>query len=171
MASSTARGNRIYRLGDNDSVVVLPVGSAIPNIANPEAAGIITAEGTAGCQTASATVRGVKKLDVFVDVATNAGAANLYLKFRFSDKDSPDVTNPLHWGFVLVDNIDTATGISSVQEYIVKIPLDTVNGTANTNQPRRFSTRITDISGIFASAIIWADGTNTVASVTFVRHS
>lgn len=171
MASSTARGNRIYRLGDNDSVVVLPAGSIIPNIVDPEAAGIITAETTAGCQTGSLVVRGVKKLDVFVDVTTNASASNLYIKFRFSDKESPDTAQPLDWGFVMVDNVDATTGISSVQEYIVKIPLDTVNGATNTNQPRRFATRITEISGIFASAIIWADGGNTAASVTFVRHA
>jgi len=170
MAPSTARGNRIYQFGDNASVVVLPSGT-IPNIANPEAAGIITAETTAGCQTASLTVLGVRQLDVFVDVTANAGAANLYIKFRFSDKQTADVTLPLEWGFVMVDSIDAATGISSVQEYLVKVPLDTVNGTANTDLPRRYVTRVNEISGIFASAIIWADGAGTVASVAVVRHS
>jgi len=168
--SSFARGNRIFQVSDNASVEVL-ASATIPNIANPEAAGIITAETTSGCQTASVVVRGVKKIDVFIDITAQSNATHLYVKFRFSDKASPNVATPTDWGVVLIDKIDTTTGISSVQEYMLKIPLDTVNGTANTNQDRRFVTRITDISGIHASALVWCDGAGTTGSVTFVRHS
>lgn len=165
MSQSTARGNRIYKQSDNESVVVKQSGS-IPNVADP-----VTAEITADAQTSEILVRGVKKLSVFIDVTANAGAAFLYIKFRFSDKKSPSVSTPTDWGSVMVDDIDAATGISSAQEYLLKIDLDNVNGTANANVPRRYCTRIEQISGIWASALVYSDGGGTVGSVTFVRHS
>lgn len=169
MASSTARGNRVYRFSDNDAVIVKANGS-IPNIANPEGAGILTAESTALCQTSSASVLGVTKIDVFIDVTANPAATFLYVKFRFSDLELPDVGTPTHWGYVMIDDIAAATGISSVKEYMVKIDLNNVNGTANANQPRRFVTRIEQISGTSASAVVWSDGAGTEGTVTFVRH-
>ena len=75
MSQSTARGNRIYKQSDNESVVVKQSGS-IPNVADP-----VTAEITADAQTSEILVRGVKKLSVFIDVTANAGAAFLYIKF------------------------------------------------------------------------------------------
>jgi len=165
MSQSTARGNRIYKQSDNESVVVKESGS-IPNVADP-----VTAESTALAQTSAVLVRGVQKIDAFIDVTTNAGAAFLYVKFRFSDKKSPSVSTPTDWGSVMVDNIDTATGISSAQDYLVKIDLDNVNGTANSNAARRYCIRIEQISGIWASALVYSDGDGTVGSVTFVRHS
>ncbi len=163
--ASTARGNRIYKFSDNESVVAKASGS-IPNVADP-----VTAESTALAQTSAVLVRGVQKLDVFIDVASNGAAAFLYVKFRFSDKESPSVSVPTDWGSLMVDNIDTATGISSAQEYLLKIDLDNVNGTANPNVPRRYCTRVEQVSGLWASALVYSDGNLTVGSVTFVRHS
>ena len=165
MGASTARGNRIYKFSDNDAVVA-KVSGTIPSIANP-----VLAEADANAQTSAVLVRGVEKLDVFIDVTAQTTATELYIKFRFSDKDAPSPGTVTDWGYVLIDNIDTATGISSVQEYMLKIDLDNVNGTANSNQARRYCTRIEQISGIWASAIVWSNGANTTGSVTFVRHS
>ena len=167
MGSSTARGNRIYQFSDNDAVEVMASG-ALPAIADP-----VSAEAAlSGAQTAAVVVRGVEQLSVVVDVtAVNAAAANLFIKFRFSDMDSPSVATATDWGCVMVDDVAAATGISSVQDYMVKIDLHTVNGTANANQPRRYVTRIQRISGVHASALVWITaGGAATASVTFVRH-
>lgn len=164
--ASTARGNRIYQFSDNEAVEVLPSAS-LAALADP-----IAAEISQPAQTAAVVVRGVEQLSVIVDVtAVDAAAVNLFIKFRFSDMASPDVTIPTDWACIMVDDIAAATGISSVQDYMVKIDLHTVNGTANANQPRRYVTRIQRISGIYASALVWitAGGTAT-GSVTFVRH-
>jgi len=165
MGQSTARGNRIYQQSDNKAVVV-KASSTIPNVADP-----VLAEADANAQTAAVLVRGVEKLDVFIDVTAQTTATELYIKFRFSDKDAPNPATVTDWGYILVDDIASSTGISSVQEYMVKIDLDNVNGTANTNQARRYCTRIEQISGIWASAIVWSNGGSTTGSVTFVRHS
>ena len=166
MGSSTARGNRIYQFSDNDAVEVMASG-ALAAVADP-----VTAETTPAAQTGAVVIRGVEQLSVVVDVtAVNAAAANLFIKFRFSDKDSPSVATPTDWGCIMVDKLDTATGISSVQDYMVKIDLHTVNGTANANQPRRYVTRIQRASGIHASALVWVtNGGAATASVTFIRH-
>ena len=168
MGSSTARGNRIYQFSDNDAIEVMASG-ALAAVADP-----VTAESTSAAQTAAVVIRGVEQLSVVVDVTVvNAAAANLFIKFRFSDKDSPSVSTPTDWGCVMVDKVDTATGISSVQDYMVKIDLHSVNGTPNADQPRRYVTRIQRVSGIHASALVWITsgaGSAATASVTFVRH-
>ena len=165
MGQSTARGNRIYQQSDNKAVVAKASGT-IPN-----ATDALDAETTTDALTSAVLVRGVEKIDVFVNVIAQTAATELYIKFRFSDLDAPDVTNVTDWGYILVDDVASATGISSVQEYMVKIDLDNVNGTANLNQARRYCTRIEQISGIWASAIVWSNGAGTLGSVTFVRHS
>ena len=167
MGASTARGNRIYRYSDNDSVVVKASGT-LATAADP-----LAAEALAAAQTSALLIRGVTKIDYIIDVTSNTAPATfLYVKFRFSDKESPDVTVPADWGYVMTDNIDAATGISTVQEYMVKIDLQNVNGTANPGfaAGRRYVTRIEQISGIYASAIVYADAGNVIGSVTAVRH-
>ena len=166
MASSTARGNRVYQLSDNDAVEVMASG-ALAAVANP-----VLAESAAGARTAAVSLLGVKQLSVIVDItAIDAAAVNLFIKYRFSDEASPAIGTPTDWGCIMVDNIDTATGISTVQEYMVKIDPHSVNGTANAAVARRYVTRIQQVSGTFGSALVWitAGGTAT-GSVTFVRH-
>ena len=111
---------------------------------------------------------GVKQLDIFVDITTNPGTT-LYLKVRFSGKEAPDVTVPTDWGMVQVDNVAGATGISSVQEYMVEIDLSSVNGTALA-AARRYLVRIDQVSGLWASAIVWLSGGNGQGKVYFQRQ-
>jgi len=128
----------------------------------------ITAEGSASAQTSAVSVIGVKQLDIFINLTTNPGN-KLYVKVRFSGKEAPDVTVPTDWGYVQIDNIDGATGISTVQEYMVEIDLANVNGTASA-AARRYLVRIDQISGMWASAIVWVFGGNAQGTVEFQRQ-
>ena len=134
----------------------------------PTAADALAAETTAGCQTLSCDIRGVKQIGILCNV-TNRNAANtLFIKVRFSGLENPDVTQPTQWGFIMTDDIDGATGISAVQEYVIQIDLQNVNGVANPSVARQFCTRICGISGLHASAILWADS-DVNAEIYFVR--
>jgi hypothetical protein len=128
----------------------------------------LAAESTAACQTRGVAITGVRQLDVMINVVDRLSATKIYLKVRFSGLASPDPATPTDWGFVMTDNLDAATGISSAQEYVIELDLLNVNGVANASVSRRYTTRIQQISGLHASAIVWAD--NAVAgAVSFVQ--
>lgn len=122
------------------------------------------------CHTTAVNIQGCKQLDIFVDVATNAGAAKLYIKVRFSGKQSPSTGTNADWGYIQVDNIDATTGISSVQDYMIEIDLLNVNGTASAVVPRRYISRIQQISGRHASAVVWVDAGTATGTVYFQRQ-
>lgn len=158
------------RYSDVTEFVVLDQSAgAFPNLAGGGLADAVTAETTVGCQTASTNIQGCKQLDIFVDATNVPAASKLYLKIRFSGKQSPDPTVPTDWGFVQIDDIATTTGLSAVKEYVIEADLVTVNGVANV-APRRYCFRIEQISGRFASAIIWADTAGVQGTVYFQRQ-
>ncbi len=128
------------------------------------------AEQQAIAQTSAVSVLGVKQLDIHIELSNNPGG-KLYVKVRFSGKEDPDITNVTDWGYIQVDNIDGATGISTVQEYMIEIDLATVNGVTPPGSPnRRYLVRVDQVSGLWASAIVWADGGNTLGKVYFQRQ-
>jgi len=133
-------------------------------------AGAPTAEASTVAHTSSVNIQGCKQLDIFVDVATNAGAAKLYIKVRFSGKDTPATGTNADWGYIQVDNITAATGISSVQDYMIEIDLLNVNGIASAVVPRRYISRIQQISGRHASAVVWVDAGTATGTVYFQRQ-
>ena len=145
--------------------------SLVPFSAFAVPAGIPTAEVTAACQTSSVNIQGCKQLDIFVDVATNPGNAStkLYIKVRFSGKQFPDPAVNTDWGYIQIDNIDAATGISSVQDYVIEIDLLNANGAAS-GAPRRYVSRIQQISGRHASAVVWVDAGTATGTVSFMRQ-
>ena len=122
--------------------------------------------------TTAVNIQGCTQLDIFVDVATNPGntSTKLYIKVRFSGKQSPSTGTNADWGYIQVDNIDSATGISSVQDYMIEIDLLNVNGTASAVVPRRYISRIEQISGRHASAVIWVDAGTATGTVYFQRQ-
>ncbi len=124
------------------------------------------------CHTTAVNIQGCKQLDIFVDVATNPGSTStkLYIKVRFSGKQSPSTGTNADWGYIQVDNIDSATGISSVQDYMIEIDLLNVNGTASAVVPRRYISRIEQISGRHASAVVWVDAGTATGTVYFQRQ-
>ncbi len=126
------------------------------------------AEQQAIAQTDLVSVLGVKQLDIHIELSNNPGG-KLYVKVRFSGKEDPDTANVTDWGYIQVDNIDGATGISAVQEYMVEIDLANVNGTPSASS-RRYLVRIDQVSGLWASAIVWADSGNTLGKVYFQRQ-
>lgn len=129
-----------------------------------------TAEADTTAQTSMLNVMGCKQVDVFIDVTNNAIANKLFVKVRFSGLTAPDVATFTDWGYVQIDNIDTATGISTVQEYMIEIDLITTNGIPNPNQFRRYLSRIQQVSGRFVSAIVWADAGGARGTVSFLRQ-
>lgn len=167
MGTTINRGNRLYKISDNSRVVVRQA-AALLSASDP-----VTAEGDADAQTDAIAIRGVTKIDYFIDVTANPNSATfLYFKIRFSEKSDPSVSNVNDWSYICIDNIDTANGISSVQEYMVKVDLQNVNGSAFLGfaSGRRYVIRIEQISGIFASAIVYADQQGVQATISAVRH-
>ncbi len=124
------------------------------------------------CHTTAVNIQGCTQLDIFVDVATNPGSTStkLYIKVRFSGKQTPSTGTNADWGYIQVDNIDSATGISSVQDYMIEIDLLNVNGTASAVVPRRYISRVEQISGRHASAVVWVDAGTATGTVYFQRQ-
>lgn len=135
------------------------------------AAGAPTAEADPLAHTSSVNIQGCKQLDIFVDVATNPGSTStkLYIKVRFSGKLAPATGTNADWGYIQVDDIAT-TGISSVQDYMIEIDLLTVNNIASAVVPRRYVSRIQQISGRHASAVVWVDAGTATGTVYFMRQ-
>ena len=136
------------------------------------AAGAPTAEADPLAHTSSVNIQGCKQLDIFVDVATNPGntSTKLYIKVRFSGKQSPATGTNADWGYIQTDNVDAATGISSVQDYMIEIDLLNVNGVGSLTLPRRYISRIQQISGRHASAVVWVDAGVASGTVYFMRQ-
>jgi len=138
------------------------------------AASAVVAEPDTDCHTASVNIQGCKQLDVFVDVAANNGATSkLYIKVRFSGKQAPATGTNADWGYIQADNIDAATGISTVQDYLIEIDLLNVNGVSRGGAPlapRRYVSRIPQISGRHASAVVWIDAGILQGTVYFMRQ-
>ena len=156
------------RFSDVAATVALP-SSFLPTLGGAGLADAVTAETTPTCQTGAVNIQGCKQLDIFVDVTTSAAASKIFLKVRFSGKEQPLVTSPTDWGFIQIDNIDPATGMSSVREYVIEIDIASVNGIANV-APRYYCFRIQQISGRHASAIVWTNGANVEAEILFQRQ-
>ena len=133
-----------------------------------QAADPVTAEDDPAARTSMVSMTGVKQLDIFLDVTTNPGG-KLYVKVRFSGKEEPLLADKTHWAYIQVDNTAGATGISAVKEYMVEIDLADVNGTADTS-PRRYLVRIDQISGAWASAVVWSDTLGVKGKVYFQRQ-
>lgn len=74
-----------------------------------------------------------------------------------------------HWGYIQVDNLNANHGISEVKDYMVEIDLAKVNNTINSDE-RRYLVRIDQISGAWASAIVWTDTANVTGKVYFQRQ-
>jgi len=130
----------------------------------------LVAEATPAAQTSAVSILGVKQLDIFIDITTNPNSL-LYVKVRFSGKESPDVAVPTDWGMVQVDNVAGATGISTAQEYMVEIDLNSVNGVVPVaGAPRRYLVRIDQVSGLWASALVWVGSGNGQGKVYFQRQ-
>lgn len=130
----------------------------------------VAAEGDPSALTPKVAMTGVKQLDIFVDVTVHPGGTpKLYVKVRFSGKESPSVATPGDWGYIQVDDIDAATGISSVREYMVEIDLAKVNATSSA-AARRYLVRIDQISGAWASAVVWSDTAGVRGKVYFQRQ-
>ena len=136
------------------------------------AANAPAAEVDTDCHTTAVNIQGCKQLDIFVDVAQNPGntTTKLYIKVRFSGKQEPATGTNADWGYIQIDNIAAASGISSVQDYMIEIDLLNVNGVASAVFPRRYISRIQQISGRHASAIVWVDAGTAVGTVYFQRQ-
>tara|TARA_R100000951_G_scaffold115077_2_gene121990 strand:- start:24 stop:521 length:498 start_codon:yes stop_codon:yes gene_type:complete len=152
------------RFTDTQEAEVLDKSGGFANHADP-----VGAEGDVNTHTSMVSMTGVKQLDMFIDISTNPGGAKLYAKVRFSGKETPDVATLRDWGYIQVDNVDTASGISSVKEYMVELDLANVNSTASA-APRRYLVRIDQISGSWASAVVWADVGGVEGKVYFQRQ-
>jgi len=135
------------------------------------AADPVTAEASTNTHTSMVSMHGVKQLDIFIDVTNNPGAGSekLFVKVRFSGKEEPSTSTLSDWGYIQVDNISANHGISEVKEYLVEIDLTKVNNT-NSSDPRRYLVRIDQISGAWASAIVWSDTANVNGKVYFQRQ-
>tara|TARA_R110002110_G_scaffold29784_9_gene105797 strand:+ start:84 stop:605 length:522 start_codon:yes stop_codon:yes gene_type:complete len=162
------------RLRYSDVIETEALGTALVPATFKVAANAPAAEIDPDCHTTSVNIQGCKQLDIFVDVATNpAGpptATKLYIKVRFSGKLSPATGTNADWGYIQVDNIASATGISAVQDYMIEIDLLNVNGTASAVVPRRYISRIQQISGRHASAVVWVDAGTATGTVYFMRQ-
>jgi hypothetical protein len=88
-------------------------------------------------------------------------STEFFIRFRFSGKEAPAIVTTNDWAYVKIDNIDTATGISTVQDYEIKF----------TPTARQHLVRVTQISGTWVSAVLWVNGgLTTSCSVSFVRQ-
>jgi len=130
----------------------------------------LAAEAQTTAQTAKTSVLGCRQLDIIADITNVPNPSKLYIKLRFSGKESPSVATVADWGYIQVDKIDTATGISSVQEYVIEIDLNNVNNQTGHTAARRYLVRIDQISGIWASAIVWSSHANVTGKVYFQRQ-
>ena len=128
----------------------------------PLAADYTVAELSADNRTQCVPLYGAREIDCFIDFSVvDAASTEFRIKFRFSGKANPDITVVNDWGYVKVDNIDGATGESTVQDYEIVFAPTT----------RRHLLRICQISGTWVSAVLWVNaGTTTACSVTFVRQ-
>lgn len=160
------------RLRYSDVIETAALGTALVPATFKVAANAPAAEIDTDCHTTSVNIQGCKQLDIFVDVATNPGSTStkLYIKIRFSGKQTPATGTNADWGYVQVDKLDTATGISSVQDYMIEIDLVNVNGTASAVVPRRYISRIQQISGRHASAVVWVNAGTATGTVYFMRQ-
>jgi len=163
------------RYSDVEEIAVLgtaAVPATIDDLTNGGLADVVTAEGTPACQTSSLNIQGCKQLDIFIDITANPVAASkLFVKVRFSGKESPDTSVVRDWGYIQIDDVDSATGVSTVMEYLVEIDLDAVNGVAGpAGAERRYCLRIQQISGRHASAIVWTDVALVEGVVYFMRQ-
>lgn len=134
------------------------------------AANALLAEVAPTAQTSKVSVLGVKQLDIVLDITNIPNPSKLYVKVRFSGKESPTISTLLDWGYLQIDNIDTATGVSSVQEYMIEIDLNRVNTQTGHTADRRYLLRIEQVSGLWASAIVWASVGNVTGKVYFQRQ-
>lgn len=103
---------------------------------------------------------GVRQLDILITVIDPQAATKLSVKMAFTGYKEPLLEE--YWAFVMTDNVDTATGISTVQEYVAEIDLTTVNGVATVagDFPRTYLLRINNISGRKGKLLVWADAPN-----------
>lgn len=136
------------------------------------AANAPAAEVDPDCHTTAVNIQGCTQLDIFVDIVQNPASSStkLYIKIRFSGKKDPSTSTNGDWGYIQIDNIDGTTGISTVQDYLIEIDLLNVNGTPSAAFPRRYISRIQQISGRHASAVIWVDGGTATGTVYFQRQ-
>ncbi len=102
-----------------------------------------------------------REIDCFIDIRNPGTATEMHVRFRFSGEEAPVIGNTGDWGYLMVDNIDPLTGLSTVQDYeVVFTPIS-----------RRFLLRITQTSGTWVSCVIWVDqGATTDGNVWFVRQ-
>jgi hypothetical protein len=152
------------RFTDIQEAEVLDKSGGFVNVGNPKAAEI-----DPNTHTSMVSMTGVKQLDIAIDISSIGTGGKLYVKVRFSGKETPSVATLRDWGFIQVDNVDTATGISSVREYMIEIDLTKINATADT-AARRYLVRIDQISGAWASAIVWSDTAGVQGKVYFQRQ-
>jgi len=128
----------------------------------PLAADYTVAEANLNNWTDAVPLYGAREIDAFIEF-TNVDAASteFYLRFRFSGKLAPSIGIVNDWGYVKIDNIDGATGISEVQDYEIKFA-----PTARTHV-----LRICQTSGTWVSCVLWVNaGQTTTCSVSFVRQ-
>jgi len=128
----------------------------------PLAASVTVAEASANNRTEMVPLYGAREIDAFIDFSTvDAASTEFYMRFRFSGKSAPDITVIGDWGYIKIDNIDGATGISTVQDYEIQF--------APTQ--RRHLLRICQTSGTWVSAVLWVNaGATTTCAVSFVRQ-
>jgi len=128
----------------------------------PLAADVTVAEINAANQTATVPLYGAREIDAFINFSAVDGASTeFFLRFRFSGKLAPAIAVVDDWGYVKIDNIDAATGISTVQDYEIKL----------TPTARTHVLRICQTSGTWVSCVLWVNaGVTTSCSVSFVRQ-
>jgi hypothetical protein len=131
----------------------------------------VDAEDETTTRTSMVSMHGVKQLDIFIDISNNPGAGTekLFVKVRFSGKEEPLLADKRDWGYIQIDNLSANHGISEVKDYMVEIDLTKVNNTNNSDE-RRYLVRIDQISGAWASAIVWTDTVGVTGKVYFQRQ-
>jgi len=104
---------------------------------------------------------GCREIDCFLDIRQLGTATEMHVRFRFSGETAPVIGTIADWGYLMVDNIDPLTGISTVQDYEIVF----------TPEARRYLFRITQTSGTWVSCVVWVDqGLGTDGNVFFVRQ-
>jgi len=128
----------------------------------PLAANYTVAETNVNNWTDAIPLYGAREIDAFIDFSNvDAASTEFFLRFRFSGKSAPSIGTVNDWGYVKIDNIDTSTGVSTVQDYEIKF----------TPTARRHLLRICQISGTWVSCVLWVNaGATTTCSVSFVRQ-
>ena len=128
----------------------------------PPAANVAAAEAVAANRTEALPLYGARQIDAFIDFSVvDLQSTEFFIRFRFSGKEAPAIVTTNDWAYVKIDNIDTATGISTVQDYEIKF----------TPTARQHVVRVTQISGTWVSAVLWVNGgLTTSCSVSFVRQ-